>query len=1027
MSHMPLSYCHNKRFKKAFIASAISVALAPLSAQAVVTSTVTAQNNQEVTLTPGEEYTMNGRYALVANSSGQITGDNVSVTTKHVSSSSGVISASGGGKITLTNSTISHLNPNNASYLVDSTIAIRADGAGTVIDISNSTIESFNRLMQVTNGATAKLTNSTIIAHRYGLQAIGTGSTLDIRESDVSILGAGVSVSTRNGGLLTMADSDIHGVGNYGVALSWDSNVSVPNQTSASTGIFDNVTIETHVSNNSTRGYGIWLIGRSQALMDNSRIIINGSGTSAILATKSQDMSQLRNTTIEMRGDNVTAVSMQSGSQISLTNDTEIIAYGSNTKALHAHHNNGVSPTQIIASDAGITLEGANSYGALAESDGSQIYLDNVHLSVNGANSIGLFAQNAGTILHANRVNAQITSASSTGMRVQNGADAQINSSVFNITGAGSTGVIFSTASTNDSNSMHITGSIIETQDGYAIKNESGALNLTLNNSTVIGRMNGEYDVAIGIVDASGQQSGPIAITANGSHIVGDIVSLSNNTSSTLDITLNNTSSLTGGLPFADSMTIDGTSQWNVTANSTVSALTNNGSIAFTSPSGSGGTFKTVTVNGDYSGGGNLIINTTLDDDHSDTDKLIVNGNTSGTTGLFVNNVNGGGALTTAGIEVISVTGQSNGMFTLENRAVAGAYEYFLHQDSGNWYLRSEPYTQPPPGTVPGAPGTPASPGSSIPGGGVYRPEAGGYISNMSAANRIFNLRLEDREGRAENSSMWLRQFASRNKSRDASSQLRMNANTYVIQGGGEVFSSQFGDSDHFGLGVMAAYGRTSGDTRSQISHYSAKNTINGYSAGLYGTWYQNADSLNGAYVDGWMQYSWFDAKVHGEQLASENYHMNGLSASLETGYRIEVRQNRQSNLFITPQAQVTWNGVKPGTHRETNGTRVHSNGSGNVQTRLGVKFSLDSLQADSSKLFTVYGEANWLYNTKNINVTMGGVEVRQTGSRNIGEVKIGLEGQLNQHLSVWVNAAQQLGSSGYRDTSANIGIKYQF
>lgn len=42
-------------------------------------------------------------------------------------------------------------------------------------------------------------------------------------------------------------------------------------------------------------------------------------------------------------------------------------------------------------------------------------------------------------------------------------------------------------------------------------------------------------------------------------------------------------------------------------------------------------------------------------------------------------------------------------------------------------------------------------------------------------------------------------------------------------------------------------------------------------------------------------------------------------------------------------QAQVTWMGVKADKHRESNGTLVHSNGDGNVQTRLGVKHWLNS------------------------------------------------------------------------------------
>lgn len=1034
MSRVRPYYCNKKILEMAVIASAISMAFAAYDANAIITSTVTA-NGQNITLPSGETYTMSNRYALIANNSGTITGDNVSITTNHGSNTSvGVLSASGGGQIILTNSTISHLNPNNLSYSADNTIAIRADGAGTLIDISDSTLESFNRLIQVTNGATAKLSNNTITVHRYGLQTIGAGSSLEITGSDITILSTGVSLSSRNGSLLTVSDSDIHANGNYGVALSWDSNISAPNQTSASTGVFDNVTIETQLSNNT--GYGLWLIGRSQALMTDSSIIINGNTTSGIFADKSQELSELRNTSIETRGSNVTGVSMKNGSQILLTDGSSIITHGDNTTALSANHNTGTTPTRIFATNADITLGGATSYGALTESSGSEIYLDDVRLTVNGNNSIGLFAREAGATLHANRVNAQINAASSIGMRVQNGVDAQLNNSTFNVTGAGSTGVVFSTINTGDSNSMQITGTHIETQDGYAIRNESGALNLTLNDSTLIGRSNGQHDVAIGIVDiTSARRSGPVNIIADNSHITGDIVSLSNNPGATLDITLNNASSLTGRLPFADSLTLNTASQWNVTADSTVTSLINRGSVAFVEP-GSSGLFKTVTVNGDYTGGGRLIINTTLDDDMSDTDKLIVNGNTSGTTGLMVNNFGGNGELTTNGIEVITVGGQSDGVFTLQNRAVAGAYEYFLHKDSGNWYLRSEPYVEPPVPPDPGTPdpGTPdpdpSNPGGSGTGQGVYRPEAGGYLSNMSAANRIFHLRLEDREGRAQNSSMWLRQAGSHNKSRDTSSQLHTSADTYVVQGGGEIWHGRTGNSDRFGLGIMAAYGRTVGDTRSQISHYKTRNTLDGYNVGVYGTWYQNADTLNGTYVDSWLQYSWFDAKVKGEQLGRESYSLDGFSASLEAGYRMQLQENRQSNLFITPQMQTIWSGVNTGTHYETNGTRVQSNGANNIQTRLGARLSLDSAYAgetDTKKLFTVYGEANWLYNSKNTSVMMNNVQVSQTGNRHLGEVKLGVEGQLNQQFSVWANVAHQMGDHGYSDTIANLGVKYQF
>jgi autotransporter family porin len=107
--------------------------------------------------------------------------------------------------------------------------------------------------------------------------------------------------------------------------------------------------------------------------------------------------------------------------------------------------------------------------------------------------------------------------------------------------------------------------------------------------------------------------------------------------------------------------------------------------------------FKTVTVSGDYVGnGGQWIFNRALGDDTSLGDQLVINGNSSGTASVSVRNAGGAGALTQEGIRLITVAGQSDAQFSLQGRAVAGAYDYFLFKggvstpDDGNWYLRSE-------------------------------------------------------------------------------------------------------------------------------------------------------------------------------------------------------------------------------------------------------------------------------------------------------------------------------------------------
>uniref|UniRef100_UPI0013567FDC autotransporter outer membrane beta-barrel domain-containing protein n=1 Tax=Budvicia diplopodorum TaxID=1119056 RepID=UPI0013567FDC len=464
--------------------------------------------------------------------------------------------------------------------------------------------------------------------------------------------------------------------------------------------------------------------------------------------------------------------------------------------------------------------------------------------------------------------------------------------------------------------------------------------------------------------------------------------------------------------------------------NQTIGALTNGGTIQLAGSQ----TGNTLTVNGDYTGGGTLVVNTALGDDSSATDKLIITGDTSGNTGVVVNNVNGAGDQTVNGIEVVRVGGVSNGTFTLNNRAVAGAYEYFLNKggvatpNDGGWYLRSQiPSPTPVDPTDPDAPMPTPTP---TPADNIIRPEAGSYMANMAAAGKLFNLRLEDREGRAENSSMWLRQVGSRTTFHDTTGQSRTATNTYVVQGGGEVWDSHFNDSDRLGVGLMAAYGNASSKTRSELSGYRSKGSVDGYSAGVYATWYQDAASLNGLYVDSWMQYSWLNADVNGEQLSNESYDIDGMSASVEAGYRMPVYQGENGDVFITPQAQVTWSGISADDHREVNGTRVTSSGENNVQTRLGVKISRDGVSdkdKGSDKLFTVYAEANWLNNSQQVGAVLNGVEVKQSGARNLAELKLGSEGKLNKHVNLWTNVAQQMGDDGYSDTALIVGFKYKF
>ena len=281
-----------------------------------------------------------------------------------------------------------------------------------------------------------------------------------------------------------------------------------------------------------------------------------------------------------------------------------------------------------------------------------------------------------------------------------------------------------------------------------------------------------------------------------------------------------------------------------------------------------------------------------LGDDNSVTDKLVVEGDTSGTTFVAVTNAGGSGDKTINGIEVIHVDGASDGNFVQSGRIVAGSYEYALRRGEGttfnHWYLMNAATTPEEP--VPEQP---------VPEQPTLRPESGSYIANLAAANTMFTTRLHDRLGETQYidrltgeqkvTSMWMRNVGGHTRFKDSSGQLSTQSNRYVLQLGGDIAQWSTNGLDRWHLGLMAGYGNSQSNTKSDVSRYHSRGQVTGYSAGIYGTWYANEADKTGSYLDSWILYNWFNNKVYGERLASEKYDSDGITASVEGGYSLSL------------------------------------------------------------------------------------------------------------------------------------------
>ncbi|WP_050580567.1 autotransporter-associated beta strand repeat-containing protein [Brucella abortus] len=395
---------------------------------------------------------------------------------------------------------------------------------------------------------------------------------------------------------------------------------------------------------------------------------------------------------------------------------------------------------------------------------------------------------------------------------------------------------------------------------------------------------------------------------------------------------------------------------------------------------------STLMVNGDYVGhDGTIVFNTVLGDDNSKTDKLMVGGDTAGNTNVQVVNRDGLGAQTVKGIEIITVGGQSNGVFSLvsdyrtkdgRKAVVGGAYAYTLHQgpargaNDGDWYLISQLEDIKPdnPATrrvsdTPDAPDTPAPRYSAnVP---VYE----GYVQTMQALNKPSTLQErvgkrymtgENGDGRTSGGmvdahGIWARIQGAHDRLEPTTlTGMKQEINTFILQAG---VDGQFYEDENGKLiaGITGQYGTA----RSNIVARDGDGRIstNAWSLGATATWIGN----DGFYVDTQGQVTWFESDLNSDTadvgLASGRK-ATGYALSVETGKRIALN----GNWVLTPQAQLIWSSINADDFEDVWQANISVARGNSFAARFGLAASYDSSwQGSDGRVVntSVYGITN--------------------------------------------------------------------
>ena len=379
---------------------------------------------------------------------------------------------------------------------------------------------------------------------------------------------------------------------------------------------------------------------------------------------------------------------------------------------------------------------------------------------------------------------------------------------------------------------------------------------------------------------------------------------------SSINIVLENNSTLTGMLNNVNRLGLDSSSQFNVTGDSSISSLSlGGGAVHFARPSGGG--FRTLSL-GTLEGGGSFYMNT--DAAGMQGDFIDVAGSASGSYLLHVANTGAEPAQTEDALRLVR-TGGGNAGFTLNGgRVDIGAWQYFLVQSGNEWELvqtgsgpgpgpgpgpdpdpEPEPNPEPEPGPDPEpGPGTDPKPGPST------SASTDAVLSMASAPRFMFYGELSGLSNRAQSlrgghqSGVWGTYLHNGDRVKGAWQ------SAYRLEQDGLMLGADTARDNAYGSLVTGAFVSSSSG---RVKHArGGKSRIDAWGGGLYAT--QRSDT--GWYADAVLKLNRFENSLSARMTdgadVSGSWNTWGYGASLEAGRELQY----SGGLSLTPYVSLT-------------------------------------------------------------------------------------------------------------------------
>lgn len=486
------------------------------------------------------------------------------------------------------------------------------------------------------------------------------------------------------------------------------------------------------------------------------------------------------------------------------------------------------------------------------------------------------------------------------------------------------------------------------------------------------------------LLDVTG--AGKTLFKVDNSDLVGDLVA---DSSSTLDITLQDRAHLTGDIVNSNTLAINSGAQWQMTGDHVVKSLSMDGGIVRFREAG----LHMLSLD-QLSGNGTFAMHVDLDSGIGDL--LDVNGWAEGRFGLRVRNT---------GVEVVSpdmqplrivhTEGGSAQFSLIGGRVDLGTYSYLLEQQGNDWFIVGNGKTTSP------------STNTAL---ALYNAAPSIWQSEMST--------LRARMGEVRNggtNGAWMRAYGNRLDAttsdgvsyRHNLSGLSLGVDAPLDVRNGQVL-----------LGLLGGYSKSDLD----MSH-GTKGKVNSYYVGAYGTWLSD----DGYYLDGVLKLNRFrnkaDVAMSDATKAKGDYANASIGGSVEFGRRIKLADD----YFLEPFAQLSAVAIEGGDYRLDNGLEAKGLRTHSVLGKVGTSVGRNIALKDGGVLqpYLRVAAAQEFARNNHVKVNDAKFDNSLFGSR--AELGGGVTVSLSDRIQVHADLDYMKGKRVEQPWGANLGVRFAF